>query len=371
MRRRELLHAAALAGGAWAVGTSAGAGPLGQHSGWPQDLSTPLEALDQLITPTRSFFVRSHFGPPALDRRRRFMVSGTKGELSLGVDDLRQFEEVTITCVLQCFGNGRSSQVPHAPGIQWGQGAVGQATWTGVRLRDVLEKAGVPADAKWVRLQGADAPPLPATPPFVRGMPIDKAMDPTTLIAHRMNGEPLTLNHGAPFRIAAPGWVGGHWVKWLRSVKAQAAEPEGFFFENAYRVLKAPVAPGTGVKPDQLTPATAFPVKSIIARPAQGAVVAPGAVAVSGMAFSGLSPIDSVEVSADGGATFTRASLEGEPGAGRAQRFRAQVQVTAGRMKLLARATDRAGNTQPRSPDWSPGGWLWNGWHEVEVEVRG
>src|SRR6185295_6799830 len=171
MRRRELLHAAALAGGAWAVGIStpagAGEGALVQHSGWPQDLSTPLSALDQLITPTRSFFVRSHFGPPALDRRRRFVVSGSKGELSLGVDELRQFEEVTITCVLQCFGNGRSSQVPHAPGIQWGQGAVGQATWTGVRLRDVLEKAGLPADTKWVRLQGADAPPLPATPPFV------------------------------------------------------------------------------------------------------------------------------------------------------------------------------------------------------------
>jgi len=370
-RRRDALMAAAMASGSWVLGARAGEeAALVQHSSWPQDLSTPLSALDQLITPTRAFFVRSHFGPPALNRERRFTASGTRGDLSFGLDDLRQFERVTVTCVLQCFGNGRGSQVPHAAGIQWSHGAVGQATWTGVRLRDVLEKAGVPSGARWVRLQGADAPPLPATPPFVRGMPLEKAMDASTLIATHMNGEPLTLNHGAPFRVAAPSWVGGHWVKWLKSVRAQADEPEGFFFQNSYRVLKAPVATGAAVKPEELMPATAFPVKSVIARPSEGAALRAGEpIAVVGMAFSGVAPVAKVEVSADGGATFSPASLEGEPGAGRAQLFRASLSLPAGTHVLLARATDGAGNVQPKVPDWSPGGWLWNGWHAVRVEV--
>ena len=371
VRRRKLLQAAAFLGGGWALAGRANGDLLWRHSGWPQDLSTPVEALDKLITPTRLFFVRSHFGPPALNRRRRFTVHGRKGELSFDVDDLSQFEETSVTSVLQCFGNGRGSQIPHAPGVQWDQGAMGQAKWTGVRLAQILERVGIPTEAKWVRLQGADDPPLPTTPPFVRGLPLEKAMDRSTLVAYRMNGEPLTLSHGAPCRIVAPAWVGGHWVKWLRSVHAQTAEPEGFFFTTGYRVLKTAIPVGTPVKPEDTAPATVFPVKSIIAHPSQGEVLRPGEVEVTGLAFSGEAPIRWVEVSVDGGATFTTAKLEGERGVGRAQLFRARASIRPGRSVVIARATDDAGNSQPETPPWNPGGYLWNGWHRIEVEARG
>ena len=342
-----------------------------RQGGSPQNLATPLHYFDRLITPTAVFFVRSHFGPPALDKTRKTTFDGmVKTPLSLNVDELRaQFPEVTVTAVLQCAGNGRALQKPRVPGIQWTHGAMGQATFTGVRLKDVLAKAGIAKDALHVRIAGADAPPKPTTPAFLRSLPIERAMDPSTILAYRMNGEDLTLAHGAPLRLVVPGWAGDHWVKWLIGVRAQREEADGFFMKTAYRMPSEPVEPGAAVPPEKMKPATTFSVKSIIARP--GDAKQPiGAQEVVGIAFSGVAPIASVEVSIDGGKTFAAAKLEGEGGAGRAQVFRYRFdQPTAGRVRAMARAKDKKGNEQPESPPWNPSGYFWNGWHAVEWEV--
>lgn len=345
---------------------------LVRRGGAPQNLATPTEYFDRLITPTPVFFVRSHFGPPALDRARKTTFDGmVKAQLTLGVDELRaQFEEVTVTAVLQCAGNGRSLHAPRVPGLQWVHGAMGQATFTGVRLKDVLTKAGLADDARHVRIAGADAPPKPTTPAFIRSLPIERAMDPTTILAYRMNGEDLTLAHGAPLRLVVPGWAGDHWVKWLVGVRAQKEEAEGFFMQTGYRMPIDPVEPGAAVPPEKMKPASTFPVKSIIARPSGGKRPI-GPQEVVGIAFSGIAPIAKVEVSVDGGKTFAAAKLEGEAGVGRAQVFRHRFdRKEPGRVKAVVRAKDRSGNEQPESPQWNPSGYFWNGWHAVEWEVE-
>ena len=337
----------------------------------PQQLATPLEFFDRAITPTRVFFVRSHFGPPALDRTRKTTFDGlVTTPLTLDVEELRKsFPEVTITSVLQCAGNGRAMQKPRVPGVQWQHGAMGQATFTGVRLKDVLAKAGLSKDALFLRVSGADAPPKPTVPGFIRSLPIERAMDPTTILAYRMNGEDLTLAHGAPLRLVVPGWAGDHWVKWLTSVRAQKEEDGGFFMKTAYRMPTEAVEPGAAVPPEKMKPATTFPVKSIIARP-DGQKRPVGPQEVVGIAFSGVAPIASVEVSIDGGKTWPKATVEGEGGIGRAQVFRYRFdQKEPGHVKAMARAKDRKGNEQPESPAWNPSGYFWNGWHAVEWEV--
>jgi DMSO/TMAO reductase YedYZ molybdopterin-dependent catalytic subunit len=346
---------------------------LVRYAGYPQNLSTPLAYFDRLITPTPVFFVRSHFGPPALDRSRKVVIDGlVKTPLSLSVDELRSgFPQVTVTAVLQCSGNGRSLHAPPVPGIQWDHGAVGQATFTGARLKDVLAKAGADKDAAHVRLAGADAPPKPSVPAFLRSVPIERALDPSTLIAHRMNGEDLTLAHGAPLRLVVPGWAGDHWVKWLVSVRPHKAEAEGFYMQTAYRMPAAPVEPGSAVPPEKMKPATTFPVNSLIAKPARGTTAPPGKQEIVGFAFSGDAPLATVEVSIDGGKTFAPAKLEGEPGAGRAQVFRFTFERREpGEIVAIARATDKKGNRQPERAVWNPSGYFWNGWHTAAWTVK-
>jgi DMSO/TMAO reductase YedYZ molybdopterin-dependent catalytic subunit len=346
--------------------------PLIRRVGSPQDLETPLSLFDRLITPTESFFVRSHFGPPSLDRSRELVVDGlVKKQISYTTDELKEhFKEASVTAVLQCAGNGRSLQAPRVPGVQWGNGAMGQATFTGVRLKDIFETIGLAPDAAHVRLAGADAPPKPTVPAFVRSIPLARAMDPSTLVAYAMNGQPLTHAHGAPMRLVVPGWAGDHWIKWLVHVTAQKSEAEGFYMQTAYKAPAEPVEPGATVPPEKMRSLTTMPVKSVIARPSDGGKSAIGPQEIAGCAFSGEAAIDKVEVSIDGGTTWTKATLEGEPGAGRWIVFRHKFeQATPGKVTAMARATDKKGNAQPQKPVWNPSGYFWNAWHAVTWEV--
>lgn len=368
--RRRLLEGTGLAL-AFAPGRALAAELLRQGRD-PQNLATPTELFDRLITPTESFFVRSHFGPPALDPNRKVSVTGLVDQkLALSVAELKAtFPEVTTTAVLQCAGNGRALHAPRVPGLQWVHGGMGQATFTGVRLRDVLKKAGLHKDAAHVQILGADAPPKPSVPPFLRSIPLARALDPTTLLAWRMNGEDLTLAHGAPLRLVVPGWAGDHWVKWLVRLAVEKEEAGGFFMATAYRMPTEPVAPGAAVPPEKTRPATTFPVKSIIGTPAEGGRTAKGPQQVSGVAFSGEAPIAKVEVSIDDGKTWRPAKLEGEPGPGRWNVFRFTFdRAEPGRLRAMARATDAKGNVQPEKATWNPSGYFWNGWHTVSWEV--
>lgn len=365
--RRELLLASPAL--MLAARTAQGA-PFEVLADHPQQLQTPLSALDGLLTPTERFFVRSHFGPPRLDRARSLSVSGlVTGKVTWSMAALRKLPVHAVTAVLQCAGNGRALFQPPIPGVQWQHGALGQARWTGVRLSTLLEKAGLQPGAAHVHLVGADRTPRPQTPPFVRSIPLEKALHPDTLVAWEMNGAPLTLEHGAPLRLVVPGWAGDHWLKWLVGIEVSAEEHPGFFVQKAYRIPPRPVAPGTKVPPEQMEPVTTMPVKSLITSPEEGASVNAGTVEVRGIAFSGHGAVDRVEISVDGGSAWQRAVLEGDPGMGRWQLFRLQVPATPGAMSVLARATDSAGNVQPEAAVWNPSGYFWNAWHRVNWSV--
>jgi DMSO/TMAO reductase YedYZ molybdopterin-dependent catalytic subunit len=372
--RRRLLQGTGIAL-AFTPEREALADELLRQSHEPQNLATPPALFDRLITPTPSFFVRSHFGPPALDRNRQLNVEGlVDSKLTLTAAELaKSFPEVTVTAVLECAGNGRALHVPRVPGLQWVHGAMGQATFTGVRLRDVLQKAGVsPENLKGthVHLLGADAPPKPQVPAFLRSIPIERALDPTTLVAYRMNGEDLTLAHGAPLRLVVPGWAGDHWVKWLVRLSVQKEEAKDFFMATAYRMPTEKVEPGAAVPPEKMRPASTFPIKSIIGSPADRGRAAVGLQKVVGVAFSGEAPIAKVEVSIDDGKTWQVAKLEGQPGVGRWVVFKHQFEArSAGRVRALARATDTKGTVQPEHAAWNPSGYFWNGWHAVSWEV--
>lgn len=342
-----------------------------RFGGTPQNLATPLQYFDRLLTPNSVFFVRSHFGPPALDPSRQLVIDGmVEKPLTLSVDELRRLPAASVTAVLQCAGNGRALHAPRVPGVQWTHGAMGQALWKGVRLRDLLAKAGVKADAAHVQLAGADLPPKPQVPAFTRSIPLARALSPDTIVAYEMNGEPLSLAHGAPMRLVVPGWAGDHWVKWLTRLRVQREEAEGFFMQTAYRMPTSVVAPGAAVAPADMRSLTTFPVKSLIVTPLEGERRSPGEQLIKGIAFSGEAPIEAVEVSSDEGKTWRRAKLEGEPGVGRWQTFSILIPNSApAPMSAIARAIERAGRMQPQHAAWNPSGYFWNGWHRVAWEV--
>ena len=179
----------------------------------PFDAETRVKEFDSYFTPNDRFFVRSHFGPPPpeqiTEKVWRLHVKGLVDQpLELTMEDLAKFDRVSVTAVVQCSGNGRAFHRPRAAGVQWERGAVGNAKWTGVRLRDVLSHVGVQPSARHLQMLGADRPVSAMTPLFLRSIPIEKAMHPDTLLATHMNGEPLPLLHGAPLRLITPGWMG-------------------------------------------------------------------------------------------------------------------------------------------------------------------
>lgn len=343
----------------------------------PFDAETKIREFASWLTPNDRFFVRSHFGPPPEEQIDltvwRLEVGGlVERQLSLSLDDLKQFPEVTVTAVLQCSGNGRAFYRPRVPGVQWERGAVGNATWTGVRLADVLKRAGVKPSAKHLQMQGADRPVSMQVPLFIRSIPIEKALHPDTLLAYRMNGEPLPPLHGAPLRVITPGWMADACLKWLTTITVSAEEAKGFYMEMAYRYPVRPVEPGTAVSPREMKPVEAMVVKSLIVEPVQGAIVGRSPVMISGVAWTGEDRrIARVEVSTDDGSTWQPAKLIGDdlPYAWRKWQLAWQPKAT-GPAAILCRATDDHGRTQPPASPWNPSGFLWNGVDRVQIDVR-
>jgi sulfite oxidase len=356
---------------------SDGPAPLITRVARPLDAETPVEVFASYLTPNERFFVRSHFGPPAPDQidegTWRLRVGGlVERSLTLRLQDLAQFEEITITAVVQCSGNGRAFHRPRAPGVQWERGAVGNARWTGIRLADVLSRAGLQANARHVHLQGADRPLVDKIPLFVRSIPMEKALHPDTILAYRMNGEPLSLLRGAPLRLITPGWMADACLKWLTDVTVGDEEAKGYYMETAYRYPGRPVQPGEALKPGEMKPVEAMVVKSLIVSPAQGAVLPPGPTLIQGVAWTGEGKVAKVEVSTDDGRTWQSAKLVGEDTryAWRQWEYLGQT-GKAGPRAILSRATDDRGNVQPLTSPWNPGGFLWNGVDRVRVHVKG
>ncbi len=324
------------------------------------------------ITPLERFYLRNHFEIPKVDPKDwRLEVGGlVEKPLSLTVGDLQKLPQVKVEAVLQCAGNGRGLFKPRVPGVQWRFGAVGNAEWTGVRLRDVLALARPKEGAARLRLQGAERPTMSTTPAFIRGIPLEKGLHADTLLALKMNGEPLSPFHGSPARLVVPGWVADDWMKWLTDVAVLAEEPKGFFYETAYRYPVKPGAPGEAIPADQMKPMTKLNVKSIIGSLEDGEVLRPGVHQVVGVAFSGEAGIAGVELSFDGGGTWRPAELEGPATPYGFRVFRHAWKPEPGRHVVASRATDTTGARQPDVPVWNPSGYLYNAIDRVEVEVR-
>jgi sulfite oxidase len=343
------------------------------RSARPPDYETPVELLDSWITPNDQFYVRSHMPAPPLAAVEglALQIDGSVGTpLSLTLDELKQLPRTTVTVSLECAGNGRAFFEPSMPGIQWERGAVGNARWTGVRLADLLARAGVRDAGRNVLMHGADRP-LGTMPPFVRQLPLGKAMHPDTIVAYEMNGQPLPLAHGFPFRTVVPGWEGAYAVKWLARLQVIDTEFDGFWHATAYRYPVRPVAPGATVAPADMAPVRGLVVKSVITRPLEGAVFAPGRVQVAGHAWAGERDIARVDISTDRGVTWQPARLVGEQAPYAWRRFEFEYQATApGSHVVLSRATDSEGDTQPMVPAWNPSGYLWNVADQVRFEVK-
>ncbi|MGA2377551.1 MAG: sulfite oxidase [Candidatus Sulfotelmatobacter sp.] len=336
------------------------------------DLESPVEYFNTWLTPVPHFFVRNHMHEPSeLDPHDWLLsIGGEVGKpFTLGLADLSKIEIHSVVNTLECAGNGRSLQRPQVPGIQWGKGAVGTARFSGPRLRDVLQRAGVKPAGKHVMFRGLDEVPG-KVPPFIRSIPIEKALDADTIIATHMNGSPLPKHHGFPARALVPGWIGAASCKWLAEIKVLEAEFVGNFMSGGYRIPNQPVKPGETVKPEDTHPLTALNVKSVIAGPTGGANLKAGNIRVHGAAWAGEADIVKVEISTDGSATWIPAKL-GHDQAHFAWRLWSfdWKPGKSGDYTLLSRATDSQGRTQPAAAVWNPSGYLNNAIDQVKVHV--
>jgi DMSO/TMAO reductase YedYZ molybdopterin-dependent catalytic subunit len=384
MSRRDLLARAAQLGTAglvaslWPAELEAQALP-GKHaqlralSVRPPDYETPVALLDRFLTPVDAFYVRCHMPVPAntADAGWSLAVEGEVATpLALSVAELKRLPATSVTVTLECAGNGRAFFDPPVAGIQWRKGAVGTSTWTGVRVAELLKRAGASAAATHVWVAGADRP-MGTQPPFVRQVPIAKALHPDTIVAWAMNDQPIPAVHGAPLRLVVPGWEGAYAIKWLTRITVALKEHDGFWVATGYRYPTRRVAPGAAVDAKDMAPLTGLVVKSLITTPLDGAVVAPGPVTVAGFAWAGETDIQRVDVSIDHGATWAPARLVGPPVRYAWRRFEFTFEATRpDTHTILSRATDATGRAQPVVPPWNPSGYLWNAPDQIRIEVK-
>jgi len=352
--------------------------PLIKRSFRPPNFETPLADLRQQFTANDAFFVRYHLAAiPEVDARTwRLRIGGasTKRPFELTLDELKRgFDHVTIAAVNQCSGNRRGLFTPRAGGVQWTYGAMGNAVWGGVRLRDVLKRAGVNADALEVVLDGADQQLLPGTPDFVKSLPIDRALDEHTLIAFEMNEQPLPHWNGAPARLVVPGWTATYWVKHLTAVRVEPKAFDGFWMKSAYRIPtgKFPGARFASQENAETTPITEILINSLVTSHADGDRLALGRQAeIAGWAWDGGSGINTVEMSLDDGRSWRPTKLGEAPSAYSWRGFRAALNTSkTGPLRVSIRATGRNGAQQSDKLTPNPSGYHHNIIQTLTLEV--
>jgi len=347
------------------------------RSDGPIDLETPLSSLDKAwLTAIEDHYVRCHLPAPRVDdTAAKAWTLSIDGEvnrsLKLSMDEIRKNREVSQTVTLECSGNGRVYSNPTVPGLQWEKGAVSNAKWTGVALRDVLNAAGVKPTGKHVIFNGADEP-MASIPDFVRSIPIEKAMHPDTLIAYKMNDVDIPLIHGKPLRLVVPGWEAAASCKWLVSLRLSPEEADGNFMRNAYRIPNRNVAPGSAVDPKDMIPYTALDVKSIFTAPRDDSTFKFGSpIELRGFAWAGEADITRVDISTDFGRTWAAAELGTDKARYAWRRFRYSFRPPKiGAYLPLSRATDSQGRVQPVLPNWNPAGYIYNVIDKVRINVE-
>ncbi len=346
----------------------------------PLNAEVPAHLLDDEITPAHRMFVRNNGIAPATVDPATWTLTidgeAVNAPVTLTLQELqKRFRAYTYQLTLECGGNGRAEFRPNAKGNQWTTGAVSSAEWTGARLRDVLQAAGVKPNAKYVGYYGADTHLSGNKDKVVisRGVPLAKANQPETLVAWAMNGEAIPALHGAPLRLVAGGFPASASGKWLTRLAVRDRVHDGPKMEgHSYRVPCRPVAPGEDVPDEEMCIIESMPVKSLITFPGSGLVHPAGKpMSLRGHAWAGELAVKQVEVSIDFGATWQRAKLRKAKNRLAWQHFETRVAFPeAGYYEVWARATDARGQSQPMVvPGWNPKGYLNNACHRIAVRV--
>ena len=342
--------------------------PLIKLSDRPPNYETPLSYFTSEFTPNESFFVRYHLAriPDEFGTAQWKLKVGGDGagkHLELSLAELRSnFDAVEIAAVCQCSGNRRGFSEPHVAGVEWGLGAVGNAVWTGVRLKDVLNRANLRPETVEIVVNGADEPVLDGTPDFIKSIPIDKALDDNTLIAFAMNGAPLPHYNGFPIRLIVPGWTATYWMKHLDSIEAWTKPFAGFWMKSAYRIPagKFPIVQHFLTQVTATSePITEMVINSMITAPEEGHVMRAAETAeIRGLAWDGGYGINRVEVSTDGGETWREAILAKDIGRFAFRGFLFPFSPPrAGTYQVMAKASNAIGQTQADKLIFNPAGY--------------
>jgi DMSO/TMAO reductase YedYZ molybdopterin-dependent catalytic subunit len=356
----------------------AGKQPLIKRSFRPPNFETPVSAFSDVITPNDRFFVRWHLASiPEIDPATwRLSIGGdaASAPYELTLAQLQHdFEQVEVVAVCQCSGNRRGLSDPHVPGVQWGYGAMGNARWKGVRLKDLLAKAGITKDAVEVAFDGADRGALDATPDFVKSIPAWKAMDGNAIVAWQMNGEPLPHWNGAPARIIVPGWTATYWMKKVVAIRAVTQPLTNFWMAKAYRIPKgkfATVDRFTSQETPENTPITEIVVNSLITSVTEGQKVKAGSpLVVKGIAWDAGYGIRGVDVSVDGGRSWQSAELGADLGRFSFRPWQYVFKPARGRYTVSARASNGLGATQVDQLIFNPAGYNNNVIQRIGVEA--
>jgi len=353
--------------------------PLITYSDRPPLLESPREVFTSALTPNDLFFVRWHMPIiPTYINPKKFSIhinGHVEKEIKVSLKELKtEFKQVEITAVLQCGGNSRTAFKPTAGGIQWGIGAMGCARWKGVRLKDVLKKAGLKKEAAWIGFNGEDKAVYNETANFVRELKLEELHD-DIIIAYEMNGEDLPYLNGYPVRLILPGFYSDSWIKMLSNITATKEKQKLHFMEKAYRIPDNECECET---PNDLVattkPIEEMNVNSIIGYPPTGTKVKNNAeLIVRGVAFDGGHSIKKVQLSTDGGTTWNNAKLDdGSQGKYAYRTFSYTFKPeNIGSLTIICRASNEKGEEQPFAKDikWNRGGYKYNGIDEVTVEV--
>jgi sulfite dehydrogenase len=344
----------------------------------PPNLETPLKYFLQDFTPNDEFFVRWHLAnlPTQINSETfHLTVNGNvKKELSITLTDLKtKFKSYTVNALCVCAGNSRSFFNPRVPGAQWTNGGMGNAKWTGVKLKDILEMADAKSNSKFVSFNGLDAPPLPTIPDFVKSLDYKHATDGEVMIAYEMNGKSLPILNGYPLKLVVPGWYATYWVGMLNEIKVYTDTFKGYWMDKAYLIPKG-VANGNE-KPDslatKLVPLNKIDIRSIFVSPEPESILTKGTTnEIQGVAFDGGAGITKVEISADSGKTWIPTKLDASLGNYSWRRWRYQFKaVSSGSYTFFVRATNGNGDTQPWH-QWNRGGFMRNEIESLSLKVK-
>jgi sulfite dehydrogenase len=343
----------------------------------PLNLETPVKYFLEDLTPNDVFFVRWHLPlppEPVSEDTFRLRIGGHVGRnITLSMNDLKtKFTPYKITAVCACAGNSRSRFKPGVPGVQWVNGSMGNAEWTGVKLKDILAMAGPKAGSKFVSFNGLDQPVFPSTPDFVKSLDLAHAMDGEVMIAYAMNGEPLPFLNGYPLKLVVPGWYATYWVGMLSEIRVYPDTFDGYWMKKAYLVPKG--SANGNEKPDslakQMEPINKLDIRSIFVSPEPGFEMKKGKTyEIQGLAMDGGDSIIKVELSTDNGGKWVQARLDPSLGKYSWRRWRfSYTPAFEGTVKFFLKATNAKGVSQPWH-QWNRSGYMRNEIESLSLNV--